>query len=86
MAHPVVREWRGEHRYVVVVETEHPQHGPLLRGWIRPMPSPDWRSAWLVKDYDGETIGEAAVFVGDYLDAEALLLDATMAMEEVTEP
>lgn len=80
MAHDVIREWRGEHRFVVVVETEHPEHGPLLRGWIRPVPSPDWRSAWLVKDYDGETVESA--FVGDYLDAERVLLDATMAMEE----
>jgi hypothetical protein len=81
MGHPVVREWRGEHRFVVVVESEHPQHGTLLRGWIRSMPSPDWRSAWHVKDYDGETVGDG-VFVGDYLDAERALLDATTAMEE----
>lgn len=80
MAHTVVREWRGDHRFVVVVESEHPQYGNVLRGWIRPAPSPDWRSAWAIKDYEGETV--ASAFVGDYLDAERALLDATKAMEE----
>lgn len=79
--HSVIREWRGERRFRVEVCTRHPQVGPVLRGTITPVPSPDWRSAWTVVDFDHEPVGDGP-FVGDYLDAEAALLAATMVMED----
>lgn len=81
MTRTVIREWRGGRRFKVFVETRHPQVGRLSRGVITPVPSPDWRGAWLIEDHDHTPVGDGP-FVGDYLDAEAALLTATAALDE----
>ena len=81
MDREVIREFRGERRIRAEVSTRHPQVGPVVRGWIAPAPSPDWRCAWTVQTCDHELVGDGA-FVGDYLDAEAALLDATAGLDE----
>jgi hypothetical protein len=77
----VIRDWRGERRITVEVSTEHPQYGNLLRGWIEPAKSSDWRCAWWIRTCDHDVVGDA-VFVGNYLDAERALLDATPGLDD----
>jgi hypothetical protein len=68
----VERRWgaRG-----VDVLTVHPQFGLLRRGRVRIARD----GAWTWSDYDGN-VGRA---VGDYLDAEAVLLGVTAALDEL---
>lgn len=74
----VVRDFTGR---CVVVATVHPQVGRLDRGRITPQHTDrEWRGTWRITDYDGN---ELAPLVGDYLDAERLLLEATTAMDEL---
>lgn len=64
----------------VVVETIHPQLGRLERGRIYPQRTTGWQGVWQVVDVDHEQVGEPVV--GDYLDAERVLLDATAELDE----
>jgi hypothetical protein len=66
----------------VSVEARHPQFGMLARGAIRGVPGQLGDGAfgrWQVTDYDHKDLGEV---VGDYLDAERVLLDATAGLDE----
>jgi hypothetical protein len=66
----------------VRVATVHPQFGELDRGRIYPRRAAGWRGAWEVIDCDHEQVGDGPV-VGDYLDAEQVLLDATAGLDEI---
>jgi hypothetical protein len=66
----------------VRVATVHPQFGELDRGRIYPRPAAGWRGAWEVIDCDHEQVGDGPV-VGDYLEAERVLLDATAGLDEI---
>jgi len=68
----VERRW---HARGVAVYTVHPQYGLLARGRIRVAR----RDAWTWSDPDAN-VGRV---IGDYLDAEAALLDATAALDEI---
>jgi hypothetical protein len=61
-------------RGVVRVATVHPQFGPLPRGTIRMLPGAGW--SWTDADHV-----EGGRVTGDYLDAEAALLDATADLD-----
>jgi hypothetical protein len=66
----------------VSVEARHPQFGMLPRGTIRRVagqPGDGTLGRWQVTDYDHKDLGEV---VGDYLDAERVLLDATAGLDE----
>jgi hypothetical protein len=76
-----VRDWKGTRRLRCEVSVKHPQYGNILRGWISSAPSPDWRCGWTVTTFDHELVGDGPMF-GDYLDAEAALLDATTELDE----
>lgn len=68
------------HNGLVTVDTRHPD-GPMNRGRIRHLPSNPADGAlgrWQVTDYDGHDLG---VVVGDYLDAEDLLLEGTCELD-----
>lgn len=88
-----VRCWLAKVRGTIVVDrrgrvaylfTTHPQHGEVLRGTIRrrgiePLElRPVIR--WQVADYDHNDLG---VHVGDYVDAERILLDATTNLDQI---
>jgi hypothetical protein len=80
----VNRTWLSKGRRVVV-ETQHPEFGPLLRGWIRADgiaettgPGIAGTLRWRLTDYDHVELDPV---VGDYLDAEQALLDATSALD-----
>jgi hypothetical protein len=66
----------------VRVATVHPQFGRLDRGRIYPRLATGWRGAWEVIDCDHAQVGDGPV-VGDYLDAERVLLDATAGLDEI---
>ena len=66
----------------VRVATVHPQCGQLDRGRIYPRPTAGWRGAWEVIDCDHRQVGDGLI-VGDYLDAERVLLDATSGLDEL---
>jgi hypothetical protein len=66
----------------VRVATVHPQFGRLDRSRIYPQRTVGWRSAWEVIDCDHAQVGEGPV-VGDYLDAERVLLEATAGLDEI---
>ena len=76
------REWFASLRTVAV--SVDCGRGPLLRGYIRPLRSPDWRGHWSISDYDANHLGDdgRVSYVGDYLDAEGMLLRATTALDE----
>lgn len=66
----------------VIVKTRHPQLGVLLRGVVVRLHSQPWDGAlsrWMAVDPDHRHFGP---IVGDYLDAERVLLDATVALDE----
>jgi hypothetical protein len=66
----------------VTVETRHPQLGAMLRGIVlrmRTQPGDGALSRWVAVDVDHVHHGP---IVGDYLDAERVLLDATAALDE----
>jgi hypothetical protein len=66
------RHWDGRAFRVATVD---PQHGDRVRGRIYPVSSiGGWQCTWRVIDDSGN---EIALLRGDYLDAEAALLDAT---------
>lgn len=73
MARTVIRTWT---RRGAIVSTVHPQLGEFTRGRIEPVDSPDAtaRGTWCLTDQDHRAHG---VVVGDYLDAEARLLEIT---------
>jgi hypothetical protein len=66
----------------VRVATVHPQFGELDRGRIYPQHTAGWQGAWEVIDCDHEQVGDGPV-VGDYLEAERVLLDATAGLDEI---
>lgn len=66
----------------VRVATVHPQFGELDRGRIYPLRAAGWQGAWEVIDCDHAQVGDGPV-VGDYLDAEQVLLDATAELDEL---
>ncbi len=79
MRRTVSRQWTGTRRVVAEVSTRHPSAGMVPRGTIRALPSQDWRGRWQLHTYDHYLLD---VVAGDYLDAEAALLDATAEMDE----
>lgn len=75
-----VRTWS---RSSVRVATVHPQHGELHRGTITVVhQSAGWRMVWRVQDHDSYDLGKV---VGDYVDAETRLLDATAWADQIDE-
>lgn len=80
MAHTVIRQWRGTQRLCAEVSTRHPVYGPVFRGWVKAVGSEQTQMRWTVTTFDHEQVGEP--IVGDYMDAERALLDATREMEE----
>lgn len=69
---------RTFNRNIISVATVHPQVGPLDRGWIWSDRNRDGAGAygvWRIADQDHEE--SPLLIVGDYLTAEAVLLDAT---------
>jgi hypothetical protein len=80
----VKRTWHTKGRRVAV-ETQHPEHGLLLRGWIRAAgvaettgPGIAGTLTWALTDNDHVELDPVT---GDYLDAERALLDATQALD-----
>jgi hypothetical protein len=73
MDRTVIRSWT---RRGVIVSTVHPQYGELTRGGIQPITAGDTkaRGTWRLTDQDYSAQG---VVTGDYLDAEARLLEIT---------
>lgn len=81
MSRIVDRTWVLKARTARIhVTTRHPQLGTMRRGAITHEPSTGLLSVWRVTDMDGVDLGTVA---GDYLDAEAVLLDATAALDEL---
>jgi hypothetical protein len=83
----VRRTWirKGNRHARVAVETLHPTCGLLLRGWICGL-GPEaagtgmaGRLTWALTDHDHTELDRV---VGNYVDAEKALLDATTALEE----
>lgn len=79
----IVRRWQNLRR--VMVETIHPQLGELTRGWVMT----DWNDCdkaadavghWDIFDQDNYEVGHVC---GDYLDAEAKLIEATTWADEL---
>lgn len=71
-------------RQGLTVETLNPTYGWLTRGTVRFLPNPgdpNARLRWEVINADHEDVAE---HVGDYLDAEQLLLDATTWADDTT--
>lgn len=73
------------HHSRVAVETVHPTYGPLLRGWIRGTGLEETadtgtagRLCWAITDFDHSALEPV---VGNYVDAEKALLDATTALD-----
>lgn len=73
----IVRVW-STHR--VMVSTVHPQFGELHRGIIWPCAHDGARTVWAMQDADWHYLDPAT---GDYLDAEAQLLEATGWADEL---
>jgi hypothetical protein len=65
------------------ISTLHPVYGELYRGrvWKAGLPDPygGYRGSWILLDQDGLRHG---VLFGDYLDAEARLLELTAWADE----
>lgn len=86
----ITRTWSGQGRSTrCCVETRHPRHGALLRGWIRAVGVQDTTTPglaghlrWAITDPDHTDLG---VHEGDYVDAERVLLDATSGLDAGTE-
>lgn len=66
----------------ITVTTVHPQHGELDRGRIYPQPGCGTQGVWQIATADHEPLDNVT---GDYLDAEAALLDATAGLDELDE-
>jgi len=79
MASTVIRTWT---RRSVIVTTLHPQYGELTRGRIEPATAADTqtRGAWRLVDQD---YCDQGVIIGDYLDAEARLLEISAWADEL---
>jgi hypothetical protein len=76
MSRRIIRDFNPRN---IRVATIHPQVGQLPRGRIVPLAPDGWQGRWQVIDADHEQVGEV---VGDYLDAETALLEATAALDE----
>jgi hypothetical protein len=78
MTSTIRRTWS---RAGMAVSTIHPQYGELYRGRIRAVRAAASQvcGSWRVSDQDGVDHG---VVVGDYRDAEALLMQATAWADE----
>ncbi|MBM0205780.1 hypothetical protein JNW90_24255 [Micromonospora sp. STR1s_5] len=66
---------------LVKVESRHPQYGLLYRGRIRHLPidpADGGLGRWEITDLDHTNLG---VVVGDYVDAEDTLLEATCELD-----
>jgi hypothetical protein len=79
MTRTVIRTWT---RRSVIVSTLHPQYGELTRGRIEPATVADARArgGWRLVDQD---YCDQGVTIGDYLDAEARLLEITAWADEL---
>jgi hypothetical protein len=77
----ITRTWQGKgRRSLVTVETLHAEYGQMPRGWIRVDDiTPAGLIRWAITDYDHT---ELDAVVGNYVDAERALLDATTCMDE----
>ena len=78
-----VADWNGR---TAVVHTTHPQRGRLYRGLVQStgIEARDLQPVmvWRLTGHDGVDLGEHA---GDYVDAQARLLDATSGLDEIDE-
>ena len=87
MPHTATRHGRqitltGCGRQGLHIATRNREAGGLVdRGWIRSVGIRDGRTVWQPVDYDGVWLDRV---VGDYVDAEKALLDATTELDDTT--